>query len=61
MSPEINFYGQIPFFFKVLLRIEKILTVFLIFNKIFSKTDLLMYALSGPFIYIYIYIYIGMI
>ena len=38
-------HNRIPFLEKVLLGIEKVLTVFSIPDKNFSKTDLLMYAL----------------
>ena len=37
-------YNSILFLEKVLLKIEKVLTTFSIPNKIFPKTDLLMYA-----------------
>ena len=39
-------HNSIPFFKKVLLGIEKVLIVFSISNKKFSKTNLLMYALN---------------
>ena len=38
-------HNNIPILKKVLLGIEKVLTAFLILDKIFLKTDLLMYAL----------------
>lgn len=40
-------HNSIPFFKQILLGIEKILTAFLIYNKFFLKTDLLMYANSN--------------
>ena len=40
-------YNGIPFLEKVLLKIEKVLIVFSIPDKIFPKTDLLMYALRA--------------
>ena len=42
--------NSIPFLEKVLLGIEKVLTVFSIFDKFFPKTDLLRHTLTGPLI-----------
>ena len=49
-------HNNITFLENVLLEIEKVLTVFSIPDKIFSKTDLLMYALRAYINWTRIYI-----